>query len=51
MFPYDFPSDLRGIADMPIPAVDQQGDLVIAALVITVILTLYLRFRHRRRAY
>jgi hypothetical protein len=50
MFPEDFPPDLGRIADMPIPGVDQQADLIIAALVLAVVLTLFLRFRPRRRA-
>jgi hypothetical protein len=42
--------DLSGIADMPIPGIDQQGDLVIAALVVAVVFASYVRFRLWRRA-
>lgn len=39
--------DLSGLPDMSIPAIDPQGDLVIAALVVAVVVAILLRRRRR----
>jgi hypothetical protein len=39
------------IQDMSIPAIDPQGELVIAAIVISIVAAFLLRLRVRRRAH